>query len=183
MDYTLVDSSTPCAPCWNSFSWLFHIAGQQTTGTSNYRNSYSLFALKSFAPVTWGLLFYTTNYSQFSSLLTHWIILNHIQWFQLVSVFMYYYFAFESVSQAFCTKKSKTAACEHDQDAHLPYLSAFSSFPPGKQVDLNAWKTLHVNSVTRKMSCPAPPFIFFKPHPINSDTLPFFWSAQNKSSH
>lgn len=160
-DYTLVANSNPCASCWNSFFWLFHIAGQQTTGTSNYMNSYDLFALKSFAPVTWGLLFSSRNYSQFSSLLTHWFILNHIQQFQLVFAFMYYFFAFESTSQTFCTKKPNTAAREHDQDEHLPYLSAFSSFPSGKLVDLNTWKTLHTNSVTRKMSHPALPPIFF----------------------
>lgn len=113
-----------------------------------------------------GLLFYTTNHSQFSSLLTHWFILNHIQWFQLVFVFMYY-FAFESISQAFYTKKPKTVAREHDQGACLPYLPAFRSFPPGKQVDLNAWKTLRVNSVTRKMSCPVlcPPVLSLSPTP------------------
>lgn len=115
--YTLVASNTPCAPCWKSFSWLFCIAGQQTAGTSNYRNSYGLFALKSCAPVTRGLLFYTTNCSQFSSLLTHWFILNHIQWFQLVFVFMCYFFAFDSISEALCKRKLKTSAHEQYQDA------------------------------------------------------------------
>lgn len=103
MDHTLF-ASTPCTPCWNSFSWLFHIAGQQTTRTSNYKNSYGLFALQSFASVTWSLLFDSTDHSQFSSLLTHWFILNHIK---LVFIFVYYFFAFESISQTLCAKKPK----------------------------------------------------------------------------
>lgn len=45
MDYTLIFNSAPRAPCWNSCAQLLNLAGQQTTGTPNYR-SLSLFALK-----------------------------------------------------------------------------------------------------------------------------------------
>lgn len=176
MDHTLF-ASTPCTPCWNSFSWLFRIAGQQTTRTSNYKNSYGLFALQSFTSVTWSLLFDSTDHSQFSSLLTHWFILNHIK---LVFIFVYYFFAFESISQTLCAKKPKIWIWQGCMFA-LPV--AFSSHSPGKHVDLNVLKTLHVNYVTRKNPILLLPFIFFKPHPISFGTLPFFLSAHNESSH
>lgn len=128
-----------------SLGWTF--AGQQTTGTSNYRSSYSLFSLKSFGPGTWGLLFHARNHSQFSSLLTHSFILNHIQWFQLVFAFCMHCFwvnfssilYYETNCYYFWTWPRCTFA-----------LLVYNYFLSVNQADLNVWKTLHLNSITRK---------------------------------
>lgn len=159
MDYNLIMTGIPCAPCWSSLSRLFHIAGQK-----NYRTANSLFSLQSFGPMTWGLLFHTKNYSQSSSLLTHWFILNHIQW---SSWFLYFIcVAFESFFQAIFTKKPTTTTCEHSLDAHLPCLSTFISFLENRLI----W--WHENFciwilIQGKISCPFLSLFFKKPYPIN----------------
>ena len=71
-------------------------------------------------------------------------------------------------------EKSKTTACEHDQDAHLAYLPAFSLFPQGKQADMNSWKTAYQLCYQENVLSCCPLYFFLKPIPSALPLCPHF---------
>lgn len=106
---------------------------------------------------------------------SYWIISN---WFSSLCT------TFLPLSQFLKRYVQRNQRREYDQDTSLPYLSAFSSHSPRKQVDFECLKN-SACELCYKKNHPILllPFFSFKPHLTIFGMLSFFLSAQNESSH